>query len=541
MGMTEQPERSALGPGGRSPQSDGRSLMARLPVVLCVDDESTSLRLLNAILSPRGFDVVTTATGSDALAVLESREVDIVLLDVMLPEVSGFDICRRIKEDERRRHIPVVMVTALRSKDDRIRGIEAGADDFISKPFDQPELLARIGMLLKIKDLNDRLEFAYTAINDLISYGEEVVKCFDPLHFDFGATMEDIVRRILRRSNGESRQPEMIIVGLDDSQGIRRCRGYRNLEGVVRGVELDIKQCQCPRTACADGCISTIANREEFERPENRYLRHYFDSLGIEVSNLASYVSPNLCIHALNYDGGVGPYDTAVLNSLVMQTIFLHSLSDQVRDTDDAFAYTVRALVRAAEVNDEDTGNHILRVGEYSALLAHELGMSAKFTDLIRLQAQMHDVGKIHVPAAILRKPGRLDEEEFRVVKQHPEYGAKILGGHVRLTMARTIALTHHERWDGSGYPKGLRREDIPIEGRITNLADIYDALRNARSYKPAFSHETTLKIITEGDGRTLPQHFDPGLLDIFYKRADGFSEIYNKLHDRISSDRPEA
>ncbi len=129
-----------------------------------------------------------------------------------------------------------------------------------------------------------------------------------------------------------------------------------------------------------------------------------------------------------------------------------------------------------------------------------------------------------------MKKPGRLTAGEFDVVKKHPEYGVKIIGDHVRLTMAKTIAITHHERWDGGGYPHGLRGGQIPVEGRILNIAAIYDALRNKRVYKPAIDHETTYKIITEGDGRTMPHHFDPQVLNAFKNTASQFEEIYERL-----------
>lgn len=233
---------------------------------------------------------------------------------------------------------------------------------------------------------------------------------------------------------------------------------------------------------------------------------------------------------AANYDREVTGYDASIIESLVTQTLFMKSIASQISETEDAFAYTVHALARTSEANDEDTGNHILRVGEYCALLADKLGCPDKFVATIRLQALMHDVGKIHIHHDILKKPGKLTKEEFIQMREHPDYGAKILGAHQRLTMATEIALTHHERWDGGGYPNRLKGEQIPLSGRIMNLADQYDALRNVRVYKPALDHPATCGIIIEGDGRTMPGHFDPQVLAAFKENRQEFAAIYERL-----------
>jgi putative two-component system response regulator len=351
--------------------------------ILVVDDVEQNVALLGGLVRSLGHEVMTAGDGFEALQQL-ARGVDLMLLDVMMPGLDGLEVTRRARANPATRDLPIILVTGLDSREDRVKAAQAGASDFIAKPVDKTELAVRVSSQLRIKQAQDELKRGQSELEE----------------------------RVVRRT----------------------AELHRAYEEVVE------------------------ANRRTVE----------------------------------------------------------------------AHVDTIQRLVLAAEMRDPDTARHIVRMSRYSAILARALQMSVAEAEALSRAVMMHDVGKIGIPDAVLLKRGALDPGERAIMESHTLIGCRILAGSQSDLMrsGRIVALTHHERWDGSGYPRGLHGEQIPLAGRICAVADVFDAMTTARPYRPAIPTAAVIEEMRLGRGR----HFDPRLLDLFLARLPEVLDLRARL-----------
>ena len=365
--------------------------------IAIVDDEEINIEVVQGHLEAEGYQqFYRTTDSSSAMAMIQQTKPDLVLLDVMMPVVSGLDILASMRASKSLSSIPVIILTATTNEDTKLRALALEASDFLAKPVDASELALRVRNVLSVKAYHD-------------------------------------------------------------------------------------------------------------------YLAHHSRELEKRVR-------------------------------------------ERTQQLMDSRMRIIHCLARAAEFRDNETGRHVIRVGQYSSAIARKMGFDRQFVEIIEHAAQLHDIGKIGIPDAILLKDGKLEPHEFETIKNHCSIGNSIIGpmsqiefqqyrkhsqigaslldieGYPIMEMASVIAQTHHEKWDGSGYPLGLAGEEIPIEGRITAVADVFDALSSKRPYKPAFTREKCFEILEEGRGK----HFDPGVLDAFLSLGSEIIDIQIRQADTV-------
>lgn len=506
--------------------------------LLYVEDEDTVRSGVESFLKRRCRQVYLARDGKEGLEMYHELAPDIVVTDVRMPCMDGISMAREIMKV--RRDTPIIVTTAHNESDYLLEALNLGIKQYILKPIDLDKLhqalvscAADVSEKRCAEEQRNQMADAYQTINSMMEFGAQNAAGVEGQETADIGSLDGLVNTLLSREyHAAVPGPSVVLISNNILSGEHA--DWFWFETQPSGTLGKYRYIDPPRLDCCSGnatnslyCLN-IGEQIPVDHGLKLVMEHVAGR-GLHCRNLVWYRNGDLMICALNYPRAVTSYDGSVIKGLAVQSLFIENLSRQWMQTENAFAYTINALARAAEANDEDTGNHILRVGDYCGALARYLGFSEDRVRAIVLKSQLHDVGKIHIAPELLRKPTKLTSEEMAQVRLHTIYGAKIIGTSPRLETAYMMALYHHEHWNGSGYPYGLSGDQIPIEARILAVADTYDALRNKRSYKPAFDHYSACRIILQGDGRTLPEHFDPVVLTAFKALKNMFKDIYEQ------------
>jgi response regulator RpfG family c-di-GMP phosphodiesterase len=477
--------------------------------ILVVDDSPVVCAMLAGWLSGAGYQVEIAYTGGEAVAKAATTEPSLILLDLMLPDVSGVEVCRQLKEDEATTRLPVVVLTAAGSSTNRIRCLELGAEDFLTKPVVHEELLARVRSLLRAKHLSDRLLVSFLELDKLGTFAEaftsQIVSEWSAIE-----VASSIARHLLGPQPNTSNHPQMTWA----AQRVRsRMLGF---SWYYEGEEWQRQPTVFPVAELRETLRPHDPGQGQYickHEPPAELCRLLRLPEGGAVRNFAAVWAGDNIVLAASYPWEVGAYELPLLRAVLRHWAVFERIRYEAGQADRAFVATMEALALAAEYHDSQTAAHLRRIGAYAHLVATAIGSDPRFVKMVGRSAPMHDVGKITIPVELVRKPGLLTPDEMAAMRSHTVNGARMLGVLAPLAMARSIATSHHESFDGSGYPRGTRGEEIPLEARIVKVVDVYDARRTARPYKPAFSHEEALDHLRRGDDRIAPSHFDPAIL----------------------------
>lgn len=512
--------------------TDPYKISGKRPQILCVDSDVAGLVLLDAVLSPRGYDVISVNTGSEAIEVLQRQGVDLILLGVVLAGLDGFDVCRKIRSQYRFVDIPIIMMSALKARQDLLRGIAAGADFYLFKPLDHEEMLAYIKIFLLRKESRDSLTNSYENMRAINMMSLEVINTFQASNtsspFDFYDNMDKMATLLVRRTADVLDKPRTVVTGISSDyknwQWFHYEFAFKELSRIKLDFDLLAGMALPPRGKSKIFALNDLKTVEE-----EKTLVKNFQSRNISIENGVCFLSRDFCLLALNYGQDIGGSHVRFVEQAAVAKRYLNALFQQCQNVSSAFDYMVYALCRVAKTYEDEPVNHIYRVGEYCGIIAERLGMKKSFVHDISVQSLLHDIGKIFIPTSILKKTTPLTAEEALEFRKHTLWGAKIIGVSPHLQIAQSIALNHHEHWDGSGYPRGLKGEAIPLEARIAALANQYDVLRMAQHQKTAIDHAAATKILNHGDNRVKPRHFDPQILKVYRETAFLFEEVYER------------
>ncbi len=440
-----------------------------VPTVLIVDDTLSARRTLESLLKTEGYRLLFAASGAEAPVVAVREKPDLILLDVMMPDMDGYEVCRQLRVTPELSEVPIIMVTALDDRASRLRGLEVGADDFLSKPIDWAELRARTRTIIRLNRYR------------LLSAQRQRYELLIRLSPD-GIVMLNAAGGIILTNEAA----EALLIPL----------GNRAL----RGAPLQLFLLETEQARFLEAFDRVISGQAPLERLET-WLLESADThpVAVEISLGRHQWEEHPAVQCLVRD--ISGRKAAELER---NRLF--------KEVTSAYDVTIETLALALELRGKDMGGHGRRVAKMSVRIAEIMGLGEEEIVNIRRGAFLHDIGKIAIPDEILHKPGPLSAEEWTIMRRHPDVACELLAQISFLRPAIVIPCCHHEKWDGSGYPRGLRGEEIPLAARIFAIVDVWDALSSERVYEPAWPEPKVIAYCRNHSG----SHFDPRVVEVF-------------------------
>lgn len=474
--------------------------------ILVAEDDDVSRKVLSSMLRKQGHEVVETSDGVQAWEkVQEGQAPELLILDIMMPGKDGLQLCRQIREQESWAASYIILLTAKTDTKDVVQGLEAGANDYVTKPYDFSELQARINVgqrmlemqtalldeIAKRKQMEESLRQIgfYDSLTQLYarSFFEEEMRRLGKLrHVPVGVIVCDIDGlKLINDTLGHHKGDELLKIAADI---LRRCFRSSDIIARIGGDEFAV--------LLPDSGQSIVSECAQRVRTEVDLYNAQKLGFGLSISvGYAVSESTN------NMQELFKKADDAMYRQKLQQSYSSRS-------------ETVQALIKTMEVRDHITEGHAGRMNKHAQEMGRTLGLSEERINDLGLLAKFHDLGKVGVSDSILFKPGRLTEDEFQEMKRHCEIGHRIALSLSDLAPIADYILKHHEWWNGNGYPLGLQGTDIPLECRILSVVDAYDAMSSQRPYKQPMPHEQVVQELRRCAGT----QFDPDLVDVFIK-----------------------
>lgn len=488
--------------------------------ILVVDDSNLLRGILKEELEAEGFQVHMAEDGPQALEKARDLRPDVILLDIGLPGMDGYEVCRRVKSDAATTDIPVLMITALNELKDKLAGFEAGADDYLTKPFFTKELLARLRKNLRVREaIHASRRLGQSYLEMLFGIGSAITSPFK---------VDDEVEIILRQGLVAVQAAKGAILLLDPEQGMLEVRG-------TMGCDAPSDPKIGERHRISDKL--PVVDPAGAEGPTGIRIYEDMDRHVVFVPMVSKErLVGGIEIHLGERRGRLTVNEQKLLYALASQAAIFLVNARLERDVRSMFLNIIVSMAGAVDAKDAYTHGHSLRVARVSLIVALERGLPREELEPLLLSAILHDVGKIAIPDNILKKPERLNREEFEIMKGHPIAGAKMLQ-HIRaLENVIPGILHHHEYWNGSGYPHGLAGEGIPLQGRIIHIGDAFDAMTTDRVYRTKIGVGGAIEEIKKHAGH----QFDPDLVACLLEAQrtgqlpDGMPESTPTLHELI-------